>query len=347
MKAVRLNLSPRIIPGARIQAVDELKGLALLLVIVYHAGGVLRLPNYLHGEIGVDLFLLVSGFTLAAGPGDLSLSSFLQRRFLRIFPPYWIALIAFVWLNHRYFGAQYSTENLWLHLAGLHGFSRPEHFSAITESFWFISLIVAAYAVFAVLRNRLANAGWVIFACGATTLASSVYYMQTVHAVGLSHLTLRIPSFFLGVLAGRLLSRGSIDFPIGLPLGLGLGCFFYITFLGGGLTFPFQVPAIGLIVLWLAFRRCALRFSVGRKLTAGFALTGTLSYEIYLFHQPLIRDFNIYIQQANLGIPEPSRAQLVAGMLIGLSLTVVVSLLVRRLTRHVFRLPRSAAVNPS
>ena len=68
MRSIRLDVAPRIAGGGRIAAIDELKGLAILLVLVYHCGGVLGFPNTLHGEIGVDIFLILSGITLAAFP---------------------------------------------------------------------------------------------------------------------------------------------------------------------------------------------------------------------------------------------------------------------------------------
>ena len=45
----------------RLAVLDELKGLAIILVILYHAGGVLVWSNDFHGDVGVDIFVILSG----------------------------------------------------------------------------------------------------------------------------------------------------------------------------------------------------------------------------------------------------------------------------------------------
>ena len=71
---------------------DELKGVAILLVVLYHAGGVLVWNNYLHGDLGVDIFVILSGLGLAMSSRYGGAREFLTRRLWRIMPAYWIAL---------------------------------------------------------------------------------------------------------------------------------------------------------------------------------------------------------------------------------------------------------------
>jgi hypothetical protein len=65
MRSVRINVGPTFVAGQRIAAVDELKGLAIILVLIYHCGAALGDENTIHGEIGVDIFLILGGLTLA------------------------------------------------------------------------------------------------------------------------------------------------------------------------------------------------------------------------------------------------------------------------------------------
>src|SRR5579884_715167 len=101
----------------RLSYLDGLRGIAVLLVLVYHAWVhlIALAPSHTEtattawyfagflGDEGVGLFLVLSGFCLAIGPlrrrarGEpewFSAREFFARRCLRILPPYYVALIA-------------------------------------------------------------------------------------------------------------------------------------------------------------------------------------------------------------------------------------------------------------
>ncbi len=337
MRSVRITLAPSIQAGRRIPAVDEIKGLALVLILIYHCGGVLGYANVIHGEIGVDLFLILSGFTLAAYSAGTSLRDFVLRRFLRIYPSYWLALLLFGYLDAHYIGGARPWESVWRHILGIHGFSRPEFFSDFSDSFWFISMIIAAYAVFACIRSRLDDLSLVVAVCGVLTLAASVIYQHFNHVGGLISLAVRIPSFFAGVVGGRLLGSGTAEIRFNLLAALGLLCFFYLTFFRG-VTCNYTIPALGIVLAWLGLRSLVVRVPGGRLLLAGFALTGVISYELYLFHQPLVRDMNLFVYHIFLHIPEPSRRQILDGILVALGITLVLSIAVHLLVARLFGL---------
>jgi len=68
--------------------IDGLRGLAVLLVVAYHA----KLRMLSGGYVGVDVFLVISGFVITANLIDLidhdrfSLVTFLDRRVRRLMP---------------------------------------------------------------------------------------------------------------------------------------------------------------------------------------------------------------------------------------------------------------------
>ena len=84
----------------RLPVLDELKGLAIILIVLYHAGGVLVWQNLLHGDVGVDMFVIISGIGLTLGGSYTNAQSFLLRRFSRILPAYWVALAFYLSLIH-------------------------------------------------------------------------------------------------------------------------------------------------------------------------------------------------------------------------------------------------------
>jgi peptidoglycan/LPS O-acetylase OafA/YrhL len=327
MRSIRINLSPRVVSGQRIDAIDELKGLAIALIILYHGEGIIGYPNVVHGEIGVDIFLILSGFALAMSSVETPIREFLLRRFARIYPAYWLALGLFLWMQRRLFGATYSWDNIFQHIAGVHGFSRPEYFSAISEPFWFVSLILAAYLVFACIRRRLDNLSLVIAVAGALTLLATILYQVNHHDGGLISLAVRIPSFFVGIIAGRLLCAGTAELRFNLLFGLGLLCFYFQTFFRSTAD-NYTLPAVGIVATWLGLRHVLAGFYQGRVFLAAFSLLGLVSYEVFLFHLPLIRDLNTYFYAHVLNNIAPSHAQLLRGILAGLGITLAISVVV-------------------
>lgn len=80
-------------------ALDGLRGMAILLVVLYHNFSFISYFNY--GWLGVDLFFVLSGFLIT----DILLSTrntgnyfknFYSRRILRIFPLYYLSLLLFL-----------------------------------------------------------------------------------------------------------------------------------------------------------------------------------------------------------------------------------------------------------
>jgi len=340
MFAFRLqNLAPLPSTG-RLRVVDEVKGWAMLLVLIYHGGGALGLNNPLHGEVGVDVFLIVSGFMLARGAQDLSWAQFVQRRLLRIYPAYWLALGVFLFLSMHYYGVHRSSANLVLHVLGLHGFAREAYFSDINDSFWFISLIVMLYGVFLAIRRRLADLSFVLgLGCLLTTVTCWTY-LQLGNNGAIGHLGVRIPSFFIGLIAGQLSRSGISELKIKPMFAIGLIALTYFGFATNIITF-YALAAPALIAAFLVVRNSLKKHPDGRMLLAAFAFLGVYSYEIFLFHQPLIRDYNRLFMARYMGITAPSQIQVIASMVVGLLLTFAISIAVHKLTTRSFTSKRA------
>jgi peptidoglycan/LPS O-acetylase OafA/YrhL len=100
--------------ASSIDALDGLRGIAVLLVLLRHAafpvaeqagrpvwavGGYDLAIPLINGWIGVDLFFVLSGFLIAShllrnfdSPNSFSWKRYLAQRFLRIVPTYWFVL---------------------------------------------------------------------------------------------------------------------------------------------------------------------------------------------------------------------------------------------------------------
>jgi peptidoglycan/LPS O-acetylase OafA/YrhL len=97
---LRTNQRPPWLP-AFIPAFDGLRGVAILAVVLYHCHprleGTFLAPFIAWGWSGVSLFFVLSGFLITgiildAGPSPRFYANFYARRFLRIWPVYWLLL---------------------------------------------------------------------------------------------------------------------------------------------------------------------------------------------------------------------------------------------------------------
>src|SRR5215208_5513013 len=81
-------------------ALDGLRGVACLLVVIYHNFGFIN-RYFFFGWLGLDIFFVLSGFLItdillnAAGSKNF-LRNFYVRRMLRLFPLYYASLIIFL-----------------------------------------------------------------------------------------------------------------------------------------------------------------------------------------------------------------------------------------------------------
>ena len=283
-------VSPDLGPARRLPLLDALRGYAILLVIFYHAGGAVGWTNWIHAEAGVDVFLLVSGFVLARSAASLTAREFWTRRFFRLYPKYWFALVLFVALEWRYYNHTHTWPDLLWHATGLHAIVSADYFSSINDSFWFVSLIIVLYAAFWLLRkylgDPLALAGWGML----LSAAACGYFALTGNNGGIIQFASRIPAFFIGLIVSRCWTAPTLLLRPSWPFWLGAAGLL-AAYLFKGFVVYYPVLALGLIAPVVFAFQAFHRFALGRAVFLVLGVLGTFSYEIFLLHQPLIRDY--------------------------------------------------------
>jgi peptidoglycan/LPS O-acetylase OafA/YrhL len=321
------------LPGpvsGRIAVLDELKGVAILLVILYHAGGVLVWPDYLHGEVGVDIFIILSGMGLTLSTTRETDGRFLLRRFWRIYPAYWIALAACIVADGYFRGIHFGAGNILLHVLGIHGWFGDLYAISICDAFWFITLIVTLYVIYVPLRRLGDRVDLLVLAGSVISIVPILIYFYWGQSATYAHITLRIPGFFLGLLIGKLMRTGSLDFPLTAKTA---GAFFLLFYVAYGHGIIIASFCIGLVVMFAyAF---LLRPYVAERVRKDLKFLGDRSLEIFLIHQPLMREYNVLVLQRIYNTANLGAVVLCVGMAIGLAVTLVLASGLHRLLARI------------
>ncbi|MBI5426128.1 MAG: acyltransferase [Opitutae bacterium] len=327
------------VPGGpragRIAAFDELKGLAILLVVLYHAGGVLVWQNFLHGDLGVDIFVILSGAGLALGShGDEPAGKFLARRLRRIAPAYWIVLAAYAVANAVVLEQPASPINLALHALGVHAWFGDGLGLSVNDSFWFITLIVSLYLLYLWFR-RLRSSESLLLAGALVAVAVSFAFFFSGQSAMFAHLGLRLPGFVLGILLGRLLRDGRLTLDANATLGAAFFILVYVPYTQG-IVFHTAVAGLALIAAYTLWLRPALPASAAAPVQRTLAFLGAHSLEIFLIHQPLLRDYNTILQIRWFHVSQPTPPTLALGMVVALVVTLLLSVELKRLLDRLF-----------
>lgn len=337
MASLRLEL-PAPVAG-RVGALDELKGVAILMIIYNHAGGVLGLSPAPHGEVGVDIFVILSGVGLALGSSaQEGAGRFLLRRFWRIYPAYWVALTGFLLGYALIWDRHYSGTDILLHYVGLHGWFGDRYALSINDSFWFVTLIVSLYALYVPLRRFVARPDWLLLYGALASLAPAVYYFRSRQLIGFDHLSLRIPGFFLGLLCGRLLKTGRLEIPATRALAGAALLLFYAPFTVG---FVFASVWVGAAVM-VGYAYLVRPFA-GAAVRGVLTFLGDRSLELFLIHQPLIREYNILVQRLLFPSSAVTPWSLSVGIVAGLAVAIALSDALHRILK---RLPMPGSGGP-
>lgn len=320
--------------NTHIEWIDRAKALSILLVIVYHSTGILGLQNYTVGQTGVDVFLIISGYTLTLRRRQESPLTFYKRRFMAIGPAYWIILL----LGSAGLFFAVGQPIIWpvvaSHLLFLHGFHET-HFFGIVNSLWFMTAIAFFYVIFPFLRKfieegrvnlLLALSILLMFLLGLFFAVTQPEYAWK--SATYSHFVVRIPSFFFGIILA-VIQFGKADFErdsgllalaiiamIGAATATSVGFGIIYTPLLGCLFF------CGVYVISIATQNSL----IGRVLK----WIGDYSYEIYLVHEFYMLRANAVL--ARLIVPNATgKEAILIGLIAGFVLTLVTAIILKKI----------------
>jgi peptidoglycan/LPS O-acetylase OafA/YrhL len=292
--------------------IDALRGYAILMVIAVHTSeSFVDLPSWLsrilnQGARGVQLFFVTSALTLSMSwvARHEGAAEFYARRFFRIAPMFWIAIVVFLWIDGT--GPSiYAPEGIgFRHVAMtalfVHGVW-PDTITSVVPGGWSVANEVIFYALFPLIVPPLLRARWkslIVVAILAMVLGpqlsrlDSLAHLLPAPAEGVSGIYFslwfprQLPCFIFGIMLYRL-SIESHHIPVYAAKAI---CLLAVVLM---LLFPFlegvkYALPLGLSTSYaIAFSLLvfSLMNSPNSPLVGQFAIwTGKVSYSAYFLH---------------------------------------------------------------
>ncbi len=290
-----------------ISQTTQLRGLAILFVIIGHfwVHVVKQTPLILFGGDSVALFLLLSGFGLAASNNKTPFVffRFLLKRSRRIYIPYWLSTILILFLDHFLLLRNYSPKDFLMTLFGINITPTTRNIDYVR---WYITLQLFWYIIYAfIFRFNLSKKKSIVYLLSIASFTFifdyyisrlgwyQIYAFPCGVAVGCYYQEIKqfcanklIPIGLAGAVALLLditfkLTEHSIIEP-SMP-----SIFFKAICEGASLLFCFSLIALTALL------------NEYNKVSVLLTFCGGISYEMFLLHGPFLVKYDPIIRQAS------------------------------------------------
>lgn len=277
----------------RLQEFEALRALSIILLLTLHSD-VFSL-RFLGVELGpishfVGAFLLGSFFFLAGYFHEVSMQKrqtpffYIKSKFIRIFPPYWLALVMFIFIM----GYSLKRFDLPVYLLNLQFVFSPAFVKQLL-TLWYISVVVGYYIIFGVLAYRIkSNIALLIWSFILFGVAYILHQMTRL-------LDGRFFEYYFIFLAGMYFSRFqqvrewlfNLNFIYKVVIALlGVWLFRLVLVAGHEITNGFYLLAVNFYVLgWVLLWLGIFRTRVGEWRI--WSPISTASFFAYLYHRPI------------------------------------------------------------
>ncbi|AYJ80050.1 acyltransferase family protein [Aliarcobacter cryaerophilus] len=302
-----------------ISVTNELKGLGILTVVFAHfaymkvTNADFLFPLSIIAGVGVDLFLFMSGFGLTVGmlKRPMKAVDFYKKRVIKIFIPFWIALIIMFIADAMFMDKTYSIGYIIKSMLGF--FPTADGFGDVNSPFWYITWMIMFYLIYPLVFFK--DKPWltaIILAVIATIIGTfNIFdlgsnWLHRLHTV----------AFSMGIILAWLLQvkegkknrfieyikdfrDNSKDMKY-IIIFIMFAIVFYVSQRTGAGSWPaltsilgqgFFVEQLMSIVIMLAFTVIFILKKVDSKF---LTMYGVYSYEVYLIHWPLMAKYDIF-----------------------------------------------------
>jgi peptidoglycan/LPS O-acetylase OafA/YrhL len=272
---------------------DELKGIAILFVVIGHVGwhvlGPKSKQNFISfADFSVSLFFILSGYGLylSSKYKELTGRQFLKNRLNRVLIPYWTATFIIVCIDYCIFNISYNLHDLLFTLSGINLSQVTKHIDYVR---WYITVLLFWYIIFYIVYKIFyKNFNILIFSffiIGITTTLLNYYIL---------HLGYALLSFPFGVFLGinhdqinkilKNITKRKLWILI-LIFGLALSYFGIRTIIP---KISNMIPYIFIVfaeeVLYILFSTCLIFITLEFNTSKLMQYIGKYSYDIFLLH---------------------------------------------------------------
>ncbi|MGJ0455323.1 acyltransferase [Aliarcobacter cryaerophilus] len=302
-----------------VSVTNELKGLGILTVVFAHfaymkvTNAEFLFPLSIIAGVGVDLFLFMSGFGLTVGmlKRPMKTVDFYKKRVIKIFIPFWIALIIMFIADAIFMDKTYSVGYIIKSMLGF--FPTADGFGDVNSPFWYITWMIMFYLLYPLVFFK--DKPWlsaIILAVIATIIGTfNIFdlgsnWLHRLHTV----------AFSMGIILAWLLQvkegeknrfieyikdfrDNSKDMKY-IVIAIMFVIVFYVSQRTGAGSWPalttilgqgFFVEQLMSIVIMLSFTVIFILKKVDSKF---LTMYGVYSYEVYLIHWPLMAKYDIF-----------------------------------------------------
>lgn len=304
---------------------DGLRGLAILVVVLYHCQtrlqGTFLEKFVIWGWSGVILFFVLSGFLLTAtildsGSSPRFYSNFYARRFLRIWPVYWLLLfLHYIFFPFLFSGYRWTFQVVattpWLILLLLIQNLWPIALPGAIGPTWFIAIYQQFYILWTPFARRIPPR-WLLFAAAVLMATSPLVRLFYGRHLSSTHTLIHLD----GLAFGSMLAIALRVLPWSLSLwrwvaraALAVGVAGIALMLHHGSAFTDTMLAVGFGGAMLAalLGRAAFHPTLySRALTLRpLVFIGKISYSLYVMHILVFSILGGYVDKPldRFGIP--------------------------------------------
>ena len=284
----------------KFRGIEAARGVAAVLVAAYHASRLVAQPRYageppaggLFGDFnaGVDFFFVLSGFLITwvhwfdIGRPD-RLSHYIVRRFTRIYPTYWVALLPALLASLLHFGSTATTSPTpAVIICSI--LLLPNAVQPVLGVAWTLVFEVFFYCMFALAIKVGVRAAFAAILWGCLILAYNMFRASPSFP-GSFILNAYNLEFLIGVAIASLLRQ--IEFPFGRWLAATGAVLFIVLMLtrverfAGDIDLPSRL-GFGICAAMFVVGAVEIERSRGFSVPAWLGLLGAASYSIYLLH---------------------------------------------------------------